>query len=61
MVVTPSRLHAVRYYQEFKRQMGRKAVSTIWTCWLLSAGTVKDKGLDYTEEGLNKNKKGRNH
>ena len=57
MVVTPSRLHAVRYYQEFKRQMGEKQYNDMDVLVAFS-GTVKDKGLDYTEEGLNKNKKG---
>ena len=57
MVVTPSRLHAVRYYQEFKRQMAEKHYQDM-DILVAFSGTVKDKGLDYTEEGMNKNKKG---
>lgn len=57
MLVTPSRLHAVRYFQEFKRQIAEKGYNELDVLVAFS-GEVKDKGASYTEEGLNKTKDG---
>jgi type I restriction enzyme R subunit len=57
MVVTPSRLHAVRYYQEFKRQIKAKNLDDL-DILVAFSGTVTDKNIDYTEEGMNKTKSG---
>ena len=57
MVVTPSRLHAVRYFQEFKRQIKEKGYSDLDVLVAFS-GEVEDKGEPYTEEKLNKTKSG---
>jgi len=48
MVVTGSRLHAVRYKQEFDRYIKDKGYSGIRTLVAFS-GTVRDGGLEYTE------------
>ena len=52
MVVTRSRLHAVRYKREFDRYLKEKGYSTIKALVAFS-GTVKDGGLDFTEAGMN--------
>lgn len=55
MVVTSSRLHAVRYKQEFDRYIEAKGYSDIKTLVAFS-GTVVDPdapGVDYTEVGMN--------
>lgn len=57
MVVTASRLHAVRYYHEFKRYIELKGYDDLEVLVAFS-GTVKDKDMDYTEESLNKRKDG---
>lgn len=57
MVVTPSRLHAVRYLQEFKRQIASKGYKDLAVLVAFS-GEVNDGGASYTEEKLNKNKDG---
>lgn len=57
MVVTASRLHAVRYYHEFKRyieMMGYDDVDIL----VAFSGVVPDGGVEYTEEKLNKRKDG---
>ena len=53
MLVTPSRLHCVRYKQEFDRQM--KALRLPYECLVAFSGTVHDtdNGVDYTENGMN--------
>ncbi len=53
MVVTRSRLHAVKYYLEFKRQMNERGIS--FKPLVAFSGTVKDpdSAADYTETGLN--------
>ncbi len=56
MVVTPSRLHAVRYVKEFKRQIEEKGYDV--DVLVAFSGEVSDNGLSYTEEGMNKNKVG---
>jgi len=48
MVVTGSRLHAVRYKHEFDRYIKEKGYSGIQTLVAFS-GTVRDGGLEYTE------------
>ena len=53
MVVTSSRLHAVRYYQEFKRYIEKKGYDDL-DILIAFSGVVKDGGTDYSEEGLNK-------
>ena len=53
MLVTPSRLHCVRYKLEFDRQMREMGLS--YDCLVAFSGTVHDtdNGRDYTEEGMN--------
>jgi type I restriction enzyme R subunit len=54
MVVTSSRLHAVRYMQAFERYLDENKISDIRPLVAFS-GSVKDPdtGLDYTEPGMN--------
>lgn len=55
MVVTPSRLHAVRYKQAFDRYISQKGYNTIKTLVAFS-GIVIDpdiKGTEYTEVSMN--------
>jgi len=52
MVVTPSRLHAVRYLQEFKRYIEEKKYNELDVLVAFS-GVVEDQGVEYTEEKLN--------
>ena len=53
MVVTPSRLHCVRYKQAFDRQM--KKMGLPYGCLVAFSDTVHDtdSGVDYTENGMN--------
>ncbi|MCP1638574.1 type I restriction enzyme R subunit [Streptococcus gallinaceus] len=53
MLVTGSRLHAVRYYFEFERYIKSKGYNDLGILVAFS-GVVKDGGVEYTEEGLNK-------
>lgn len=57
MIVTPSRLHAVRYLQEFKRQIADKGYSDLDVLVAFS-GEIEDGGETFTEEKMNKNKDG---
>lgn len=57
MVVTPSRLHAVRYYDEFKKYIKDKGYNDL-EILIAFSGVVKDKGIEYTEESINKRKDG---
>ena len=57
MIVTPSRLHAVRYLQEFKRQIQEKGYTDLDVLVAFS-GEIEDNGETYTEEKLNKTKSG---
>jgi type I restriction enzyme, R subunit len=60
MVVTGSRLHAIRYKQEFDRQIEEKAYTGIKTLVAFS-GTVEDPdvpGVSYTEPDMNRDKHG---
>lgn len=56
MVVTPSRLHALRYYHEFKRYIESKGYDEI-EILIAFSGVVQD-GEEYTEEGINRRKDG---
>ncbi len=51
MVVTPSRMHAVRYYQQFVNYIKLKGYEI--GVLVAFSGTVDDKGEEYTEVGLN--------
>ena len=53
MLVTPSRLHCVKYKQEFDRQM--KEMGLPYGCLVAFSDTVHDtdSGQDYTENGMN--------
>ena len=53
MVVTSSRLHAVRYLQEFRRYLKEKQYDDLDVLVAFS-GEVNDNNIPYTEEGLNK-------
>jgi len=57
MVVTPSRLHAVRYVQEFKRQIKVKGYNNLEVLVAFS-GEIEDNGQTFTEEKMNKNRDG---
>ncbi|KPU42706.1 type I restriction enzyme [Oxobacter pfennigii] len=57
MIVTSSRLHAVRYLFEFRRYIKAQGYNDLDVLVAFS-GTVPDNGEDYTEENLNKDKKG---
>jgi len=48
MVVTASRLHVIRYKQEFDRYIKEKGYTGINTLVAFS-GTVRDSGIEYTE------------
>lgn len=53
MVLTPSRLHVVKYYQEFQRYLKEKKYTDIKALVAFS-GTVKDDfGIEYTEPKMN--------
>ncbi len=53
MLITPSRLHCVRYKQEFDQQMREMGLS--YGCLVAFSSTVHDtdNGKDYTEDGMN--------
>ena len=53
MLVTPSRLHCVRYKLEFDKQM--REMDLPYGCLVAFSGTVHDtdNGVDYTENGMN--------
>jgi type I restriction enzyme R subunit len=52
MVVTRSRLHAVRYKQAFDKYLKERGYTNLRALVAFS-GTVNDAGLDYTEAGMN--------
>ncbi len=52
MLVTSSRLHAVRYKLEFDRYLKEKGYKDIKTLIAFS-GTVNDDGIEYKETGMN--------
>jgi type I restriction enzyme R subunit len=53
MVVTGSRLHAVRYKQAFDKYIQAKGYEDLKAVVAFS-GKVEDKGISYTEAGMNK-------
>lgn len=58
IVVTPSRLHAVRYLQEFRKYIEEKGYKDV-AALVAFSGTVTDEdGNDYTEPSLNRTKSG---
>lgn len=57
MVVTESRLHAVRYFKEFKRYIENKGYSDLDVLVAFS-GSVPDGDNEYTEPELNRTKSG---
>ena len=57
MVVTASRLHAVRYYHEMKNYLELKGYDDLEILVAFS-GAIKDKGVEFTEEKINKRKDG---
>lgn len=57
MVVTSSRLHALRYKQSFDEYIKKKGYNDMKTLVAFS-GTVKDEGIDYTEPFMNGFKEG---
>lgn len=57
MVVTPSRLHAVRYLKEFRNYIKEKGYDDV-DALVAFSGTVTDEGEEYTEPKLNKTKSG---
>lgn len=57
MIVTSSRLHAVRYMKEFKKYIVEKGYSDLDVLVAFS-GTVNDDGIDYTEPNMNVTKSG---
>ncbi len=57
IVATPSRLHAVRYLQELKKQIQAKDYTDLDVLVAFS-GEIEDNGTSYTEEKLNINRSG---
>ena len=57
MVVTASRLAAVRYFHEVKRYIAEKGYTDI-DIMVAFSGSVKDGDVEYTESGLNVRKDG---
>lgn len=53
MVVTGSRLHAVRYYYEFQKYIKQMGYQNEMGILVAFSGTVKDGGEEYTEVGIN--------
>ncbi|MEK4404895.1 type I restriction endonuclease [Sporosarcina sp. FSL K6-6792] len=58
MVVTASRLHAVRYYHEFKRYIEAKNYDDL-DILIAFSGVVNDGDTDYRETSMNKTKDGK--
>ena len=59
MVVTPSRLHAVRYLLEFRRQIREKGYTDINVQVAFSGEVWDGDDEPYTEEKLNRDKDGK--
>lgn len=53
MVVTSSRLHAVRYYKEFEKYIKKMGYQSELGILIAFSGTVLDGGEEYTEVGIN--------
>ena len=58
MLVTASRLHAVRYYHAFQQYIKLKGYTDL-SILVAFSGKVDDGGIEYSEEGLNKTKDGK--
>ena len=58
MLVTASRLHAVRYYHAFQEYIKQKGYDDSSSILVAFSGKVDDAGIEYSEEGLNKTKDG---
>ena len=58
MLVTASRLHAVRYFFEIKRYIEEKGYNDLDVLVAFS-GEVQDGGQNFTESGMNKTKSGK--
>ena len=56
MIVTRSRLHAVRYKRALDAYLREKGHP--WRTLVAFSGTVRDKGKDYTESGMNSARSG---
>ena len=56
MVVTGSRLHAVRYYKEFEKYIKKMGYQNELGILIAFSGTVHDGGEEYTEVSMNKMK-----
>ena len=56
MLVTPSRLHAVKYCEEFRRQIIEKKLDL--NVLVAFSGEITSDSITYTEEKLNTNSKG---
>ncbi|MDR0800555.1 MAG: DEAD/DEAH box helicase family protein, partial [Endomicrobium sp.] len=54
MVVTSSRLHAVRYYFEFERYIKKMGYQKELRVLVAFSGTVSNDGEEFTEQGINK-------
>ena len=54
MVVTGSRLHAVRYYFEFEKYIKKMGYKNELGILIAFSGTIVDGGEEYTEVGINK-------
>lgn len=59
MVVTSSRLHAIRYVQELRRQIKKRKMEDRVGVLVAFSGELEDKGVTYTEEKLNTTTDGR--
>ena len=58
MVVTSSRLAAVRYYHEIKRIIEEKGYQDAIDVLVAFSGSIEDAGTEFTESGLNHRKDG---
>ncbi|RGI29679.1 type I restriction endonuclease subunit R [Melissococcus sp. OM08-11BH] len=58
MVVTSSRLHAVRYLQEFKSYIKEKGYTDLDVLVAFSGKVTDEDGIEYTESSLNIDKEG---
>lgn len=59
MVVTSSRLHAVRYYKAFQEYIKQQGYQNEIGVLVAFSGVINDGGIEYTESNMNKTKDGR--
>jgi len=57
MVVTASRLAAVRYYHEIQNYINARQYTDV-SIFIAFSGTVKDNDIEYTESGMNRSRQG---